>query len=66
MHQWKARITFYTPARGLRIWEGQVEAADAAEADERAIHAFRLSRRRLHVPKIVEVRLRRVKGSPTT
>jgi hypothetical protein len=44
MQRWRARITFYTPARGLRAWEGEVEAATAAEADERAIHTFRLTR----------------------
>jgi hypothetical protein len=35
--RWKARITFYTTARGLRTWEGEIEAATAEEADEPAI-----------------------------
>jgi hypothetical protein len=61
--RWKARITFYTPARGLRAWEGEVEAATAEEADERAIHTFRLTRPGLHVPEILDIRLRRVGDS---
>jgi hypothetical protein len=58
--RWKARITFYTAARGLRTWEGEIEADTAEEADERAIHAFRLSRPGLQVPEILDVRLRRI------
>jgi hypothetical protein len=61
--RWKARITFYTPARGLRLWRGEVEADAAEEAGERAIRAFRVTRPGLQVPKIIHVRLRQIADS---
>jgi hypothetical protein len=39
-----------------------VEAQTAEGAVERAIHVFRLTRPGLQVPKIVNVRLRRITG----
>jgi hypothetical protein len=62
MQRWKTRITFYTSARGLRAWKGEVEAATTAEADERAIRTFRRTRPGVQIPEIVDVRLRRLKG----
>jgi hypothetical protein len=62
MQRWHAKITFYTPARGLRLWRGELAAQTAEEAVERAIHVFRLTRPGLQVPKIVKVRLRQVRG----
>jgi hypothetical protein len=46
----------------LRYWEGEVEAATAEEADERALLAFRLSGPGLNVPEIADVQLRRTSG----
>jgi hypothetical protein len=66
MQRWHARIDFYTPSKGLRHWEGEVEAVDAPDADQRACRAFRLTRPRLHVPKIVGVRLLRIERTPAT
>jgi hypothetical protein len=62
MQRWRARIEFFTHARRLRHWEGEVDAATAEEATERAMEAFRLSRPGLPVPEIVDITLRRVKG----
>jgi hypothetical protein len=62
MQRWRARITYFTPAKGLRRWEGDVEADTAQEADEEAVRAFRVTRPGLQVPKIVDIRLRRVRG----
>jgi hypothetical protein len=62
VQRWRARIEFFTAAKGLRAWETEVEAATAEQANERAMQAFKLSRPGLKVPEIADITLRRVKG----
>ena len=54
MPRWSARITFFTAAKGLREWQGEVEADTAELATELAMRQFRLSRPGLVVPEIAD------------
>jgi hypothetical protein len=63
VRRWHARIDYITSAKGLRHWEGEVEAATAERAIELAVQAFRLTRFGLQIPEIADIRLWRVKGS---
>jgi hypothetical protein len=63
MRRWLARIDYLIAAKGPRHWEGEVEAATPEEATDRAMKEFKLSRSgMLKLPKIADVRLRRVKA----
>jgi hypothetical protein len=63
MRRWLAKIDYLTAAKGLRHWEGEVDAATAEEATDRAMQEFKLSRPgMLKLPEIADVRLRRVKA----
>jgi len=51
MPRWQAHVDFFTPARAVRRWEGEVEAETAAEACEKAVRAAR----REHYHSIAEI-----------
>jgi hypothetical protein len=55
--RWRARIDYFTAAKVLRHWEGEVVADTAELASEDAMQAFRRSRDTLQIPEISDFQL---------
>jgi hypothetical protein len=62
LRRWLVKIEYFTPAKGLRHWEGEIEATTVEEANDLAMEAFRRGRPGRNVPEIADIRMRRVKG----